>query len=130
MQCIRRRQQRFKKWEPVSFEHCVSQLHQLRIVAPALAVNKFMKINAMTLVTLLCCLSQALMFNKPISDVSSLNKHSCLAQALAVNKFMKINAMTLVSGHTLVLLKSDLDVQETHLASKARGGFVEHLSPT
>jgi hypothetical protein len=59
------------------------------------------------------------MFNEPTSEDSLLNKRSCLAHALGVTKFIIILDMILVT--LLVVLKSDLDVQQAHLC----GWFVE-----
>jgi hypothetical protein len=53
------------------------------------------------------------------SEAGSLNKSSCLAPALGVSKFIIITNMIMVT--IVVLLKSDLDAQQTHL----RGQFVE-----
>jgi hypothetical protein len=51
--------------------------------------------------------------NPPTLEAGSLNKCSCLARALGVTKFITIIAM--FWSHFVVLLKSDLDVQQTHL---------------
>ncbi len=51
-----------------------------------------------------------------------LNRGSCLPRALGVTKF--INKIDMIWSHFVVLLKCDLDVQQTGLS----GGFVEHLS--
>jgi hypothetical protein len=48
------------------------------------------------------------MFNKPTSGL--LNKSSRLAAALGATKFI-----TIIAQHFVVLLKSDLNVQQTHL---------------
>jgi hypothetical protein len=50
-----------------------------------------------------------------------LNKSPRLALTLIVTKFTKLIAQF---GHTIVLLKSDLDVQQTHIRSgKVESGF-------
>jgi hypothetical protein len=55
------------------------------------------------------------MLKKPpqASEPSLLNKSSCLAAALGVTQFKTIIAMYFT--HFVVLLKFDLDVQQTHL---------------
>ncbi len=47
------------------------------------------------------------------SEASLLNKSSCLDATLGVTKFIAVNGISLVT--LFVLLKSDLDVQQTHL---------------
>jgi len=57
------------------------------------------------------------------SKSSLLNKCSCLAPTLGVTKFIIVKDM--ISVTLFVLLKSDIDVQQTHLnKSEFRGGFV------
>jgi hypothetical protein len=53
------------------------------------------------------------MFNKPDSEAVLLNKSSFLVLALGVTKF--ISAVVIIWSPFVVLLKSDLDVQQTHL---------------
>jgi hypothetical protein len=53
------------------------------------------------------------MFNRPASEDSLLNKSSCFAEALGVTKFIAMINMNLATH--CVLLKSDLDVQQTGL---------------
>ncbi len=64
------------------------------------------------------------------TGLSLLNKSACLPQSLGVTKFI----MPWIQSHLVVLLTSDLDVQQNHLSrikiEGNRGGFVEHLSPT
>ncbi len=64
--------------------------------------------------TLLCYLSWTWMFNKPTSGASLLIKSSCLAPASGVTKCIFVTEMILVT-HLFVLLKSYLNVQQTHL---------------
>jgi hypothetical protein len=71
--------------------------------------------------TFMCHLSQTWMFNKPISEGSSLNESLCLAGSLGVTKFTILREMILITF--FVLLKSVLEVQQTHL----RGQFVEQM---
>ncbi len=59
-----------------------------------------------------------LLFNKLASVQDLLIKSSCLASALM--------SEILFRSHLVVLLKSDLNAQQTHLC----GRFVEHLSLT
>jgi hypothetical protein len=67
----------------------------------------------MNLVTPKAAAKQKLLFNKPTSEAGSLSKSSCLAAARGVSKFIATVTMNLVT--LLGLLKSDLDVQQTHL---------------
>ncbi len=60
------------------------------------------------------------------SEAGKLNKGSCLASALGVTKVIFVIHMRWVWSHFVVLLKLDLDVQQTHF----RGQFVEHQSRT
>ncbi len=53
------------------------------------------------------------MYNKPTSEAGLLNKSLCLAQALGVTKF--INMRDMIWSYFVVLLKSHLDIQQTHL---------------
>ncbi len=53
------------------------------------------------------------MFNKPTSEAALLNKSSCLVRALGVTKFINMRYVILVT--LFVILKSDLDVQQTHI---------------
>jgi hypothetical protein len=64
------------------------------------------------LVTLKAVAKHKLLFNKVAAETEAglLIKCSCLAAALGVTKFETIIAIFLVT-----LLKSDLDVQQTHL---------------
>jgi hypothetical protein len=54
------------------------------------------------------------LFNVPASEAGLLNEISCLALALGVTKFIIITDMIWVT--LCLLLKSDLDVQQTHLS--------------
>ncbi len=65
--------------------------------------------------TLLSCLSPTYTFNKPTSEAGLLNQSSRLAPALGVTKCHNCHIYDF--GHSVVLLKSHLDVQQTHLWS-------------
>ncbi len=54
------------------------------------------------------------MFNKPSSEAGLLNLSSYLACALSVTKIAIARYM--IFSHFGVLLRSDLDVQQTHLS--------------
>ncbi len=83
---------------------------QSSCLAPPLGVTKFMKINALSLATFLVLLK---------SDLDIQPTHFCLfsqssssASALGGAKFITFIAMYFI---TVVLFKSDLIVQQTHL---------------
>ncbi len=56
------------------------------------------------------------------TDPSLFKKSSCLAQALGVAKFT--NMRDVIWSHFVVLLKSDLGVQQTHLKGCFNGSEV------
>ncbi len=58
------------------------------------------------------------MLNEPTSEAGLLNKSSCLAPALGVTKIIIVT--DIFWSHFVVLLKSYLDAQRTHLRTKAR----------
>jgi hypothetical protein len=58
------------------------------------------------------------MFNKSTSEAGLVNKSSLLAKALGMTKFKTIIAITW--SHFVVLLRSDLDVQQTFLMKSFR----------
>ncbi len=68
----------------------------------------------MNLVTPTDAAKYELLFNKA-SENGLLNKSSCLPQALGATKLIIATDMILVTSHFVLLLKSHLDVQQTHL---------------
>jgi hypothetical protein len=72
-----------------------------------------MSLIFINLVTPKVCAKCELWFDEPATEASLLNKSSCLAAALGVTKFLK--KLPWFWSHFVVFLKSDLDVQQTHL---------------
>jgi hypothetical protein len=73
----------------------------------AQSVTKIISLAFLNLVTPKAGAKHELLFNKP--ETGLLNKGSCLARTLGMTKI--INIIDII----LVTLKSDLDVQHTHL---------------
>jgi hypothetical protein len=76
-------------------------------------VTKIIFLTIINLVTPKAGARHELLFNKPASGL--LNESSFLAPAFGVTKFILITDM--IFSHFVVLLKSDLGVQQTHLSS-------------
>jgi hypothetical protein len=75
-------------------------------------MTKIMYLVFINLVTLKVRAKHELLFNKPASEASLLNKSSYLAPALGVTKFPFAKDMILFA---LCCVKSDFDVQQTQL---------------
>jgi hypothetical protein len=66
--------------------------------------------------TLLCYLSQTKMFNEPTSEAGLLNKGLMLSSNFRCDQILKSQKWEIwLWSHFVMLLKSDLDVQQTHL---------------
>ncbi len=95
-----------------------SLLNKRSCLGPALDVTKFTNIRDRIW-------SHFVVLLKPDLDIqqtqhSLFNKGSCLARALGVTKFINLRYMILVTLNCAVLLKSDIEVQQTYLGKDYR----------
>ncbi len=78
-------------------------------------MTEIISVTIMNLATPKAGAKHELLFSEPASEAGLLNKCLCLALALCVAKFP--SDRDIFWSHFVVLLKSDFDVQQTHLRS-------------